>query len=112
MIVARADVHEAERIADTVDWFCEVSGQRKGVNLDKSKVWFGRLVNSNQRRQLSRSLGMKESRGPVRYLGVVMDGKRVLIREFDVHIGQNCQQFRWLESQNPFIRGKSGALSK
>lgn len=35
---------------------------------------------------------MKESRGPVRYLGVVMDGKRVLIREFDVHIGQNCQR--------------------
>lgn len=50
MIVARADVHEAERIADTVDWFCEVSGQRDGGESSTSPtVWFGRLVNSNQR---------------------------------------------------------------
>ena len=67
-------------MSNIVEEYCSLSGQ--AINVNKSCIRFGRVVHHMHRRILCRSLGMSKTKGPFKYLGVIIDGKCMPIYNF------------------------------
>lgn len=81
LLLFRASLPEAHHIRDILKNFCLQSGEK--VNFCKSKVYFGNCVHHRHKRLIKRVLGMHEGQMPMKYLGVVMDDKRLPMRAYD-----------------------------
>ena len=80
LLLVKAYLHEAEIMSNIVEEYCSLSGQ--AINVNKSCIRYGRVVHHRHKRILCRSLGMSKTKGPFKYLGVIIDGKRVPISNY------------------------------
>jgi len=62
----------------------EASGQ--AVNVNKSNVLFGAKVSRGNMKNILCSMEMKGLKGPIKYLAVLVDGKRIPISAFKPNV--------------------------
>ena len=80
MLIVKANAKEATISGDCVTKYCEVSGQ--AVNVQKSSMKVGAKVSKVEKQSLLQAVGMKECKGPFKYLGVAVNRGRVPVEEF------------------------------
>ncbi|OMP01064.1 reverse transcriptase [Corchorus capsularis] len=64
---AKANNRNCESILNTLDFFCERSGQK--VNVDKSKIWFSPTVSEESSCRITRNLDFRKTNNLGLYLG-------------------------------------------
>ena len=81
VLFAKADLKNCQSIHDTLDTFCELSGQK--VNMTKSKVFFSPNVGQENRDSFCDTLGFRSTPNLRKYLGFPIQHKGSSSRDFD-----------------------------
>ena len=67
VLFAKADMKNCTSVRDTLDSFCELSGQK--ISLNKSKVYFSLNISQGSREELCEVLGISSTPNLGKYLG-------------------------------------------
>ena len=81
VLFAKADAKNCHSIRDTLDTFCELSGQK--VNMTKSMVFFSPNIGEETRDSLCSILGFKSTPNLGKYLEFPIQHKNSSSRDFD-----------------------------
>jgi len=67
VLFAKVDMKNCTSVRDTLDSFCELSGQK--ISLNKSKVYFSLNISQDSREELCEVLGISSTPNLGKYLG-------------------------------------------
>lgn len=67
VLFAKADMKNCTSVGDTLDSFCELSGQK--ISLNKSKVYFSSKISQDSREELCKVLGISSTPNLGKHLG-------------------------------------------
>ena len=81
VLFAKANLRNCNSVRETLDTFCELSGQK--VSLDKSKVYFSPNTNLESREEMYGVLGIHSTPNLGKYLGFPIKHPRSTLQDFN-----------------------------